>query len=415
MKQSELFTKTSKEAPKEAQAMSHELLVRGGFIDQLSAGIFSFLPLGFRVLKKIENIIREEMIAIDGQEILMPALHPKENWAKTGRWETLDDLYRFKSYYTKIDSALGGTHEEIIVPLMKRFISSYKDLPRYVFQIQNKFRDEKRAKSGILRGREFFMKDLYSFHTDERDLDKYYEIVQITYKKIFERAGVGRKTYLTFASGGTFSRFSHEYQTVSEVGEDTIYICKKCNLAINKEIIHEQKTCISCGKKNFEEKKAIEVGNIFKLKDTYTKPFNLDFVNKEGKKKNVLMGCYGIGLNRLMGAVVEVNHDKDGIIWSEEVAPFEVHLISLGKNTIRESEEIYKELAKNNIDVLWDDREGGGAGEKFKDADLIGIPVRVVVSDKNLKDKKIEIKKRTKAEPVFVSKESLVSQLKKML
>jgi len=413
MRQAELFTKTLKKAPKEAQAASHKLLVRAGFVDQLASGIFSFLPLGFKVLKKIESIIREEMMAIGGQEILMPALHPKENWAKTGRWDSLDDLYRFRSYYTKTELALGGTHEEIIVPLVKHFINSYKDLPKYVFQIQDKFRDEKRAKSGILRGREFIMKDLYSFHSDEDDLDKYYEVAKKSYEKIFRRMGIGKETYLTFASGGSFSKFSHEFQTLSESGEDIIFICEKCKMAINKEIIHEQKTCPSCGQKKFKQRKAIEVGNIFKLKDKYSKPFDLNFVSRDGRKKIVLMGCYGIGLNRLMGAIVEVNHDKKGIVWPKEVSPFDVYLINLGK-TKKEAEKIYEELKKSNIDVLWDDREES-AGVKFKDADLIGISIRVVISERSLKQNKAEIKERASKKTNFISKNSLVPTLKKML
>ena len=413
MRQTELFTKTLKKAPKEAQAVSHKLLVRAGFVDQLSSGIFSFLPLGLKVFKKIEAIIREEMTAIGGQEILMPALHPKENWVKTGRWDSLDDLYRFRSYYTKTELALGGTHEEIIVPLVKHFVNSYKDLPKYIFQIQDKFRDEKRAKSGILRGREFTMKDLYSFHTDGDDLNKYYEMAKKGYEKIFKRMGIGKETYLTFASGGSFSKFSHEFQTLSESGEDIIFICEKCKMAINKEIIHEQKTCPSCGQKKFKQGKAIEVGNIFKLKDKYSKPFDLTFVDRDGRKKIVLMGCYGIGLNRLMGAIVEANHDKEGIVWPKEVSPFNVYLIDLDK-TKKEAEKIYNELKKSSIDVLWDNREES-AGVKFKDADLIGIPVRIVVSEKNIKQNKIELKGRTAKKPIFISKNSLVPTLKKML
>jgi len=265
MLQSQLFTKTKKEAPKGEEAINAQLLIRAGFIDKLMAGVYTFLPLGMRVIKKIENIIREEMNAIGGQEILMPALQPKANWETTGRWKTYDALFRFTSHYSKNEYALGPTHEEIVSPLAKNFILSYKDLPVYVFQIQNKFRDEKRVKSGLLRGREFFMKDLYSFHKDEKDLDEYYEKAKQAYFNVFNRAGIDDSTFLTFASGGSFSKYSHEFQTLSEAGEDRIYICEKCKVAVNKEIIEEQGICPECGNKNLKEEKAIEVGNIFKL------------------------------------------------------------------------------------------------------------------------------------------------------
>ena len=395
MRQSQLFTKTKRESPKDEESISARLLIRAGFIDKTIAGVYAFLPLGWRVFKKIENIIRKEMEALGGQEILMPSLQPKQNWDKTGRWETYDSLFKFTSFYSKIDYALGPTHEEIISPLLAKFIFSYKDLPKYVFQIQNKFRDEKRAKSGLLRGREFFMKDLYSFHKDEADLDKYYEKVKTTYQKIFKIVGLGDLTYLTYASGGTFSKYSHEFQTITPAGEDIIYICDKCGIAINKEIISEQNACPVCGNKNLKEEKAIEVGNIFKLKTKYSAPFNLKYKDEKGIENDVIMGCYGMGLNRLIGAIVEIHHNEKGIIWPEVVAPFKAHLMLLNNELgIRnKADKIYESLQKAGVEVLYDDRKEATTGEKFNDADLIGIPYRLVISEKT--GNKIEIKERS--------------------
>ena len=395
MRQSELFTKTKREAPRNEEALNAQLLIRAGFVDKTIAGVYAFLPLGLRVFKKIENIIRKEMEELGGQEILMPSLQPKQNWDKTGRWETYDSLFKFTSFYSKIDYALGSTHEEIISPLLAKSILSYKDLPKYVFQIQNKFRDEKRAKSGLLRGREFFMKDLYSFHKDEADLDKYYEKVKTTYQKIFKIVGLGDLTYLTYASGGTFSKYSHEFQTITPAGEDIIYICDKCGIAINKEIISEQNACPVCGNKNLKEEKAIEVGNIFKLKTKYSASFNLKYKDEKGIENDVIMGCYGMGLNRLIGAIVEIHHNEKGIIWPEVVAPFKAHLMLLNNELgIRnKADKIYESLQKAGVEVLYDDRKEATTGEKFNDADLIGIPYRLVISEKT--GNKIEIKERS--------------------
>lgn len=314
MKYSQLLSKTRKESGKEIESINADLLIRGGFIDQLSAGVYTYLPLGLRVLKKVENIVREEMELAGGQEVLMPVLQLKESWEKTGRWETLDVLYRFTSEYSKTETALGPTHEEVVAPLAKKFVFSYKDLPKYVYQIQTKFRDEKRAKAGLLRGREFLMKDLYSFHTNQADLDEYYEKMKEVYLNIYRKVGLGEQTYLTFASGGSFSKYSHEFQTVSESGEDLIYLCEKCNVAINKEIIDEQNECPLCQNKTLKEIKAIEVGNIFKLGTKYSQPFDLKYLDENNQEVDVVMGCYGIGIGRVMGTVVEVSHDDKGII-----------------------------------------------------------------------------------------------------
>jgi len=406
MKYSELLLNTRKESSKETESINADLLTRANYIDQVMAGVYTYLPLGLRVIKKIEGIIREEMNATGGQEILMPVLHPAENWKKTGRWETLDDLFRFTSFYSKNEYALGPTHEEIVTPLAKKYITSYKDLPLYLYQIQDKFRDEKRAKAGLLRGREFLMKDLYSFHTSEKDLGEYYEVQKEAYKKIYDRAGIADKTYLTFASGGSFSKYSHEFQTESASGEDLVYLCEKCRVGINKEIIDDQDTCPICGKSDFKEIKAIEVGNIFKLGTKYSTPFDLSFVDSDNEKKPVHMGCYGIGLGRLMGTIVEVSHDEKGIIWPKSVAPFQVVLVSLGDEKVqKEAEKIYKDMVTRGVEVVWDDRDES-AGTKLADADLLGVPLRVLVSKKTLDNDSVELKLRStdKVEMVRIDK-----------
>ncbi|MBI3634269.1 MAG: prolyl-tRNA synthetase [Candidatus Yonathbacteria bacterium] len=414
MRQRTLFTKTRKEAPSDEVAKNAKLLIRAGFVDKLQAGVYSYLPLGLRVLKKIEQIIREEMNAVCGQEILMPSLHPKENWQTTGRWDTMDDLYKVSDTSGR-ENALGATHEEIVVPLVKQFVSSYRDLPFSVYQFQNKFRMELRAKSGILRGREFIMKDMYSFHKDETDLKNFYDKMKKSYERVFERFGIGEKTYLTFAGGGSFSKYSHEFQTVTPAGEDTIYICDICHIAINKEIIEDQNhTCPLCGNKNLRTETAVEVGNIFELKTKYSAPFDLSYKDEEGKDQPVIMGCYGIGLGRVFGTVVEAYGDDKGLVWPREIAPFAVHLVEILSANIRvreETEKFYNELIGQGIDVLWDDRDLR-AGEKFADSDLIGIPFRVVVSEKTLTEGKFEIKARATGEVSMVDRDELIKFIK---
>lgn len=413
MLQSKLFYKTTKEKSADTESISRELLTRAGFVDQLMAGVYTFLPLGFIVLKKIEKIIRKNMELAGGQEILMPVLQPKENWQKTGRWETLDILFKIKGSSEK-EYALGPTHEEVVSPLAKKIIFSYKDLPFYLFQIQTKFRNEPRAKSGILRTREFLMKDLYSFHRDQSDLDKYYEKMLKVYFNIFKECGIYKAgknplTFRTLASGGSFSKYSDEFQTITEAGEDIIYICKKCGTAINKEIIAENKDCPDCNASDFEERKAIEVGNIFKLGTKYSLPFDLKFRDKDGSEKPVLMGCYGIGLSRLMGAVVEASHDDKGIIWPENISPFTAHLIPVenSRKVRKSADKLYDNLQKQGIEVLYDDRQDKSVGEKFAEADLIGIPRRIVVSEKTLAKNSVEVKERAKSQAKLVKLKDL--------
>ena len=413
MLQSQLFTKTIKQAPKDEKSINAQLLIRAGFVDKLMAGVYSYLPLGLRVLKKIENIIREEMNNISGQEVFMPVLHPKEIWQKTERWQ-YSEMFKLKNRQGK-DFGLGWTHEEVITPIAQKFVKSYKDLPVFIYQIQDKFRDELRAKSGLLRGREFMMKDLYSFHQDESDLEKYYQKVIKAYFRIFKRCGIERQTFLTSASGGAFSKYSHEFQTLTDSGEDEIYLCQKCKLGVNREIIEKERyQCPECKSRKLVTKKSIEVGNIFKLKERFSKAFDFKFRDEKGLEKFVLMGCYGIGLGRLLGAVVEVYHDDKGIIWPKQVAPFDVHLIQIEKCPNRNdlefysrkikkaSQKLYQDLQKQGIEVLYDDREEKSAGEKFAEADLIGIPIRIVISEKTLAKNSAEIKKREKKEVKLV-------------
>jgi len=396
MKQSQLFTKIIKQTPKDEKSINAQLLIRAGFVDKLIAGVYSYLPLGLRVFKRIENIIREEMNDISGQEVFMPILQPKEIWQKTERWP-YPEMFKLKNRDEK-DFGLGWTYEEVITPLVKKFVKSYKDLPVFVYQIQDKFRDELRAKSGLLRGREFSMKDLYSFHQDEPDLEKYYEKVKKAYFRIFKRCGLSRQTFLTLSSGGAFSEYSHEFQTLTDFGEDEIYLCQKCKIGVNREIIEKEKyQCPKCKSKKLVIKKSIEVGNIFKLKDRFSKAFDFKFRNERGQEKFVAMGCYGIGLSRLLGAIVEVYHDQKGIIWPKEAAPFDVHLISVENNVKikKTAEKLYQELLKKKIETLYDDREDKSPGEKFAEADLIGIPTRIVISERTLRQNCVEIKKRS--------------------
>ncbi len=412
MKQSQLFGKTTKEIPKDETSVNAQYLIRGGFIDKSMAGVYTYLPLGKRVLSKIDNIIREEMDKIGGQEILMPALQKKEDWQITGRWDE-DVMMKVKTSFDK-EYGLGWSHEEVVTPLAKKYIRSYKDLPTAVYQIQTKFRSEKRAKSGILRGREFSMKDLYSFHINEEDLDKFYDLAKKAYFEIFDRVGVKKKTYFTFAAGGAFSKYSHEFQTLTPAGEDIIYICDKCSIAVNQEIIEDLKNvCPECGNNNLRKEKAIETGNIFKLKTRFTEAFGFKFLDKNGKENIPLMGCYGMGPSRLMGTVVELSNDEGGIIWPKEIAPYQVHLIRLGDDeaVTKEAEEIYDSLQKEKIEVLYDDRKDS-AGVKFKDSDLIGIPLRIVISKRTLADNSVEIKERNKDDAEFVGLNNLIGFIK---
>jgi prolyl-tRNA synthetase len=412
---SQLFGKTSKTAPADEDAVNAQLLIRASFVHKVMAGVWSYLPLGLRVLNKIKNIVREEINAIGGQEILMSALQSKELWLETGRWDSLQEImFQFKDHRGSW-VGLGTTHEEPVVAIARSKISSYKDLPFALYQIQDKFRDEPRPRSGLLRGREFSMKDLYSFHTSKDDLDKYYEKVKKAYLKIFKRCGL--KVMIVEASGGVFSKEnSHEFQVLVPSGEDTVFYCEKCGFAQNKEIakVKEGDICPKCGSKILSSR-AIEVGNIFKLGTKYSEPMKLFFRDKDKKEKPVIMGCYGLGPSRVMGAIVEVSHDDKGIIWPEEVSPFCAHLLDLSKNlkskVRKETEKIYQMLEKAGWNVLWDNRLDSSPGEKFADADLIGIPIRILVSEKTLEKESVEIKYRKSGKIEIVKIKNLIKKL----
>ncbi len=413
MKQSKLFTKTRKESPKDEVSKNADLLIRAGFIHKEMAGVYSLLPLGLRTMRKIEDIIRDEMNKIDGQEISLTALQDKEIWKTTNRWDdaVIDNWFKTK---LKNDTELGlaFTHEEPVTNIMRDHIFSYNDLPKYVYQFQTKFRNETRAKSGILRGREFLMKDLYSFSKNEDEHNIFYEKVSESYENIFKRVGIGHVTHKTFASGGVFAEFSHEFQTVTDSGEDLIYLDQKTNTAINKEVFTDEVIKkLNFVKEDLVEKKSIEVGNIFKLANKFSEPLELIVSNEEGDRVPVFMGSYGIGVGRLMGTVVEVCSDEKGIVWPKSVSPFDVHLVCLNtdnQEVLDQAQKIYEGLMKTGISVLFDDRDKQ-AGEKFADSDLIGIPKRIIVSKKTLVSGVHEVVDRISQEVSEVSTSAIVS------
>ncbi len=410
MRYSKLFGKTIRGVSSDEPSKNAQLLTRAGFIRREVAGVYNYLPLGLGVLNKISNIVREEMNKTGTQEVLLSALQNKGNWEKTGRWGSFDALFKIKSKQDT-EYALGPTHEEVLVPLVRQFVSSYRDLPLHLYQIQVKFRDEARAKSGILRGREFLMKDLYSFHRDEKDFDEYYDIMIESYKKIFERCGV--EAILTEASGGAFSKFSHEFQVLTKNGEDEIIYCPGGDFSQNVEVakVKEGKQC-DLGHGPLKRAKTIEVGNIFPLKTRFSDAFGLAYKDRDGKQKPVIMGCYGLGVSRLMGAIVEVHNDENGIIWPKEVTPYAVHIVHIeGSGTEPWAQKAYKEITDKGIEVLWDDRENVSAGEKLTDADLIGIPVRLVVSGR-VGEGKVEWKSRNSDKTETVGLSEAIKRLK---
>ena len=418
MRQSKLFIKTRKEAPADEVSKNAILLTRAGFIHKEMAGVYTFLPLGLKVLNNIENIIRRHMDEI-GRELLMSALSPMEKWQNTGRLETVDVLMKTSgaNEVSKVKSTneyiLNSTHEEIITPIVAEYIRSYKELPVSFYQIQTKFRNEARAKSGLLRGREFRMKDLYSFHKDEEDMKKYYEEAKKVYMNVFNDLGIGDDTYITLASGGDFTKeYSHEFQTLTETGEDTIYLDRKNNIAYNKEVVNEE-TEKKLGVKfnDMEQVNASEVGNIFPLNIKFSEALNYTYANDKDEQLPVYMGCYGMGPSRIMGVIVEKFADEKGLVWPESIAPYSLHLISLAKSdeTKKKAEEIYEKLLSFGVEVLFDDRDES-AGAKFADSDLIGIPMRVVVSDKSLSAGGVEIKERVAEKSEIVGVEEFLKE-----
>lgn len=419
---SELFTKTSKDAAHDADSKNAEWLARAGYVHKTMAGVYSYLPLGLRVLRSIEQIVREEMDRIGGQEVLLSALSPQESWEKTGRWDNkvFDALFHVPGAAEQ-EYALNPTHEEVISPLSKLYIRSYRDVPFAAYQIQTKFRNELRPKSGVLRGREFLMKDLYSFHADQADLDRYYEVVMGAYDKIFERLGLSSQTYLTYASGGSFSQYSHEYQVMLPQGEDTIFVSveaekKGKRIAINKEIFKKGETkCPVTGGTEFKEAKGSEAANIFKLGTKFSAPFELKYTAEDGSRKEVIMGCYGVGISRLMGILTEAFADDAGLRWPRRVAPVDVHFVPLAKTDDEESytasKALYEKLMKQGLRCLFDDRIDQSVGSRMADADLLGASYRVVISPKTLKEKKLEVKDRFSGDVSMLDEKALLTLL----
>ncbi len=415
MKQSKLFTKSKKESPADEQSKNAQLLIRAGYIYKEMAGAYVFLPLGLRVISKIKAIIASEMDAVGGQEILMTALQRKELWEVTDRWSDENVDVWFKSELKGGQQlGFGWSHEEPISEMMKQYVHSYKDLPVYVYQFQTKFRNELRSKSGILRGREFVMKDMYSYSTDASEHDKFYKDVIDAYMRVFKRAGLEDYVYVTSASGGAFTEFSHEFQAISEAGEDTIYVDKSKKVAINDEVYNEKTLKdLDLNEKDLEKVASIEVGNIFDFGKMKSEQLGLTFTKEDGNTEYVHLGSYGIGVTRLMGTIVEIFNDAKGIIWPDSVAPFQVHLIGLNldnADVLKKANDIYDVLSKSGVEVLFDDREVS-AGEKFADSDLIGIPYRVVVSAKTAD--KVEVKRRDSIETKMLEVNELLSELKK--
>ncbi|QQR82731.1 prolyl-tRNA synthetase [Candidatus Campbellbacteria bacterium] len=416
MKQSQLFTKTRKEVPSDEVSKNAQLLIRAGFVHKEMAGVYSLLPLGLRVVNKINAIIREEMNAIGGQEVHMSALQDPDMWKKTDRWEgDAKDIWFKTQLGNGGELGLGFTHEEPITNLMKNHISSYKDLPKSVYQIQTKYRNEVRAKSGVLRGREFLMKDLYSFCKTQEEQDAFYAQAQQAYTNVFARVGLGERTYMTFASGGMFSKYSHEFQTLCDSGEDTIYVHEQKGIAVNKEVLTDEVlNDLGIVRDDLIEKPAVEVGNIFSLGTRFSDALGLSYLDASGVQKSVVMGSYGIGPTRTMGVIAEVYGDDKGLVWPKSVAPFDVHVIVLeskeGADVHAYAEKITTDIEQAGYEVLYDDRPLT-AGAKFADADLIGIPMRLVISEKHMHNNTVEMKGRTEADARVVNASEICSLL----
>lgn len=412
MRVTNLFTKTSKTSPSDEVSKNAQLLIRAGFIHKEMAGVYDFLPLGKIVLDKIIQIIREEMNAVGGNEISLTALQNPETWQASGRWsdEVMDVWFKTKLSNGR-EFGLAPTHEEPITKMMKNFINSYKDLPVYPYQFQTKFRAELRSKSGLMRGREFLMKDLYSFSENREQHDEFYDKISQAYARVFARLGLGDFTYKTFASGGSFSKFSHEFQTVSSVGEDTIYISDEKKIAINEEVLTDEVlTELGLKREDLREEKAVEVGNIFTLGYKFSEALGLKFIDRYGVEKPVFMGSYGIGPSRVMGMIAEHFSDDKGLVWPENVAPAKVYLVQIGDRSKQLAEEIYKELQAKGIEVLFDDREVR-PGQKFADAELMGIPYRVTVSDRLMESDSFELVERVSGELKLLNRDELLEEL----
>lgn len=410
MKATQLFTKTRKEAPADEQSKNAQLLIRAGYVYKEMAGVYAYLPLGLRVIEKIKQIVREEMNAIRSNELIMTGLQRKDVWEKTGRWsdEVVDIWFKTK-LQDDTELGLGWSHEEPIVEMMKLYLSSYKDLPASLYQFQTKMRNELRAKSGIMRGREFVMKDMYSFHASAEDLENYYNETIEAYQRVYDRLGIGADTYVTFASGGAFTKFSHEFQTICEAGEDVIYLHREKNIAVNEEVIDDAVKELGIKREELEKVKTAESGNIFNFGTQKTDEMGLYVTGADGKKQSLYIGSYGIGITRAMGVIVEKFADEKGIVWPENIAPFRVYLVQIG-DVSDEAQKLYDQLNAAGVETFWDDRDER-PGAKFADADLMGIPHRVVISEKTLQQGKIEYKARTEQDAQLLTTDELIAKL----
>ncbi len=411
MRLSHTFTRTRKQAPADEVAHNAQLLIRAGYVHKTMAGVYSYTPLGLTVLENIKQIVREEMNRISSQELLMSTLQRQELWQETGRWsDELVDVW-FKSHLQDgTEVGFGWTHEEPIIELLRSYLKSYKDLPISVYQFQNKLRNELRAKSGIMRGREFIMKDMYSIHASKEDLEAYYQAVIEAYKRCYHRFGLGDDTYVTFASGGAFTKFSHEFQTICEAGEDYIYLHRGRGLAINEEVVDEAVRELGIDKSELERVKTAEVGNIFNFGTQKSEEMGLVFTGEDGRQHHAYMGSYGIGITRVMGVIVEKFADDKGLVWPEEVAPARVHLVQIGKESVAAADELYDTLQQAGITVLYDDRTAR-PGEKFADAELLGMPTRVTVSDRLLEAGEWEVVDRRTGEQQRLTTSQLLATL----
>ncbi len=415
MRASQLFTKTSKTVPADEVAKNAQLLIRAGFIHKEMAGVYTFLPLGLRVLNNIANIVREEMNAVGGQEILMPALQVKERYELTNRWDdkVVDNWFKTK-LANGTELGLGFSHEENLSPIAREYLSSYKDLPFAAYQIQTKFRNELRSKSGIMRGREFLMKDMYSYALNQEQHDEFYERVKQAYLTIFNRVGIGERTFVTFASGGSFSKYSHEFQTLSEAGEDTIYLHREKQIAVNKEVLTDEVLDeLGLKRGELEEVKGIETGNIFSLGKKFSTPFDVGVAEPgSDERTTTIMGCYGIGISRVMGTVAELLSDERGLVWPIAIAPYQVYLARLGEDAgvVAAADALHDELEALGVTVYYDDTDKR-PGEKFADADLIGLPHRIVVSAKTVAAGTFEYKQRTSEAAEMLDTKTLKNRL----
>lgn len=415
MRQSQLFTKTRKETPSDEVSKNAQLLIQAGYIHKEMAGVYAFLPLGLRVIENIKQIVREEMNAISSQELIMTNLQNPNIWKSTGRWSDENvDVWFKTALQDETELGLAWSHEEPILEMMQNYIKSYKDLPASVYQFQTKLRNELRAKSGIMRGREFVMKDMYSLHSNEEDMDQYYDQAIGAYKNVYDRLGIGEETFITFAGGGAFTKFSHEFQTICEAGEDTLYISEDKSVAVNEEVLDEAAEEIGVAKEDLQPVTSAEVGNIFKFGTKKSEKMDVQFVDENDQRNPIYLASYGIGITRVMGVVAEKHSDDNGLVWPENISPYDVHLVSLAhdKEDIDQVEEVYKKLKEHNIDVLYDDRKDARAGEKFADSDLMGISKRVILSSSNLEENKAEIVDRKTGETAYVELEELSNSFK---